>query len=122
MQARDLLLNRKSEITAEIEKLNAEMAEIDRMLSAVGGASQPQARAVAGQGATQPEGDVAVSTKDEAILSAVRAGNRTPAQISQYIREKIGVDVNDASTRTRLSRMKAAGKISHDGFGWKLDK
>jgi hypothetical protein len=115
MSVRELLLNRKNEIAAEIEKLQTETREIDKMLSVT--LTVPPAVI---QRATPPEPDQRPTTKDEAIIDAIKAGNNTPAKISGYIRQKLGVDVNDASTRTRLSRMKAADKLSHDGFGWKL--
>lgn len=116
MSVRDLLQNRKTEITSEIERLKAEAAEIEAMLSV----KQP---AMAAAGAAPlgipPEAEIP-ATKDEAIIKAIQAGNSTPANISQWMRERLGADVNDASTRTRLSRMKAAGKITHDATGWKL--
>lgn len=116
MPVHELLMNRKSEITQEIEKLQVELTEIDRALSVL--QSRPVA-AMAGAGDVAPPQAGTLPKKDEAIIDAVKAGNRTPAQISEFIRKKLGVDVNDASTRTRLSRMKAAGKIEHDGYGWK---
>lgn len=117
MSARDLLQNRKTEITSEIERLKAEAAEIEAMLSvktpvmAAAGASAPLG--------IPPEAEVP-ATKDDAIIQAIAAGNSTPATISAWMRDRLGADVNDASTRTRLSRMKSAGKLAHDATGWKL--
>lgn len=108
MQIHELLDSRKKEIQAEIDKLRNEQAEIERML---GGKSAP---------VTVEEHRDVPATKDGAIEIALKAGNTTPATISAFMRDKLGLSVNDASTRTRLSRMKAAGKISHDGNGWKL--
>jgi hypothetical protein len=107
MQIHAMLETRRAQILTELETLQAELAEIDRMMS--GGTVVTK----------QPVGAVP-ETKDEAILQAITAGNRTPAAISEFIRSKLGMPVNPASTRTRLSRMKSAEKISHDGAGWKL--
>ncbi|TDW21054.1 hypothetical protein EV128_12223 [Rhizobium azibense] len=122
MQVHALLENRKVEIVAEIEKLQTELSEIDRMLGVathvatpVSGMSQARSTPVA-HTATLP----VPATKDDAIIAAIADGCRTPAAISDFIRKKMGMEVNDASTRTRLSRMKAAAKIDHDGNGWKL--
>lgn len=114
MSVRDLLQNRKTEITSEIERLKAEAAEIEAMLQV----KQPAMAGAAPLG-IPPEAEVP-ATKDDTIIQAIQAGNRTPAAISQWMRDRLGTDVNDASTRTRLSRMKAAGKITHDATGWKL--
>lgn len=113
MSVRDLLYNRKSEILSEIEKLQNEAKEIETMLSV---AKQP---AMAGADSGHIGGETP-STKDDAIVEAIKAGNKTPATISEWMRKRLGTDVNDASTRTRLSRMKAAGKITNDATGWKL--
>lgn len=107
MQIHAMLETRRAEILTEIEKLQAELSEIDRMLG-----DTPRASSV-------PRGKMP-ATKDGAIIQAIADGNRTPATISEYMREKLGMSVNDASTRTRLSRMKSADKIDHDGAGWKL--
>jgi hypothetical protein len=112
MQILDMLHSRRAEVVSEIEKLNAELAEIDKMLAAAGVAPGTVSRAAP---SIQAPG-----TKDDAILQAIAAGNRTPAQIGQFMREKLGMQVNDASTRTRLSRMKSAEKIDHDSTGWKI--
>lgn len=108
MQIHAMLETRRTEILTELEKLQAELAEIDRMMG------NATSRATSQPGRRVP------ATKDDAILQAIADGNRTPATISEYMREKLGMPVNDASTRTRLSRMKSAEKIDHDGAGWKL--
>ncbi|NTI22393.1 hypothetical protein G6M87_11040 [Rhizobium rhizogenes] len=119
MQVHALLENRKVEIQAEMEKLRNELAEIDRMLGVrTANVSPVKAKALTVEAADIP--DFPPQTKDDAIVDAIKAGNRTPATIAQFIRERLGVEVNDASTRTRLSRMKSAGKIGHDAYGWKL--
>lgn len=107
MQIHAILETRKAAILKELETLQAELNEIDRMLDGT-----PRAAT------TSTEKTPA--TKDEAIIRAIEAGNRTPAQISDFMRQKLGIAVNDASTRTRLSRMKSADKLDHDGSGWKL--
>lgn len=112
MQILDMLQTRRAEVVSEIEKLTAELAEIDKMLAAAGVSPSVTTRAA-------PVGQ-APATKDEAILQAIAAGNHTPAKIGEFMREKLGLAVNDASTRTRLSRMKAAEKIDLDSTGWKL--
>ena len=114
MQIHAMLDQRRAEILTELEKLQAELAEIDRMLGVTGGTTKVKKTTTAIPVLPVPE------TKDDAILQAIEAGNKTPATISEWMREKMGADVNDASTRTRLSRMKAAGKIGRDGNGWKL--
>lgn len=121
MQVHALLENRRSEVVAEIEKLQAELAEIDRAMSVLRSSAAMPATGVGVKAATsQPHGQDMPATKDEAIMRAIGAGARTPATISDFIRNQLGMPVNDASTRTRLSRMKAAEKIDHDGIGWKL--
>jgi hypothetical protein len=111
MQIHALLETRRAEILTELEKLQAELAEIDRMM---GNASVTSQVVKSGAPVKTP------ATKDDAILQAIADGNRTPATISEYMRQKLGMPVNDASTRTRLSRMKSAEKIDLDGAGWKL--
>lgn len=125
MQVHALLENRRAEIVLEIEKLRNELAEIDRMMQTARPVSHvPSPAPPQVMQAYQPQGGVQTltvpATKDEAILTAISAGNKTPAAISDFIRERLGMPVNPASTRTRLSRMKAAQKIDHDGNGWKL--
>lgn len=115
MQIHNILIDRKNEALAQIETLQKEVAEIDRLIASTRVPVMPSAQAAQ----TSHEGSIP-ATKDDAIIDAIKAGNNTPAKISDYIRQKLGVEVNDASTRTRLSRMKAAGKIAHDAFGWKL--
>lgn len=110
MQIHALLETRRAEILTELDKLQAELAEIDRMM----GSTAPRATSQPGTPVKTP------ATKDDAILQAIADGNRTPAAISEYMRQKLGMPVNDASTRTRLSRMKSAEKIALDGAGWKL--
>jgi len=112
MQIHAMLETRKKEITAEIEKLQAELSEINRMM---GNAS----RKTSLSSSSVPTLPVPAS-KDDAMLQAIKAGFTTPKTIGDYMREKLGMTVNDASTRTRLSRMKGANKIALDGNGWKL--
>lgn len=107
MQIFELLQTRKEEILKQLETLQTELQQIERMQSA---AAVPE---LPGRGA-RPK------TKDDAIVDAIRAGNHTPKSISEYIREHVGGDVNDASTRTRLSRMKADGKLTLDAKGWQI--
>jgi hypothetical protein len=107
MQIHAMLETRRAQILTELETLQAELSEIDRMMS---GGTVVTARGPA----SMP------TSKDEAIITAIAEGNRTPAAISDYIKKKLGLPVNPASTRTRLSRMKSAEKIDHDGLGWKL--
>ncbi|MBY5863249.1 hypothetical protein [Rhizobium leguminosarum] len=118
MSVRDLLQNRKTEILSEMERLKNEAAEIEAMLSVKQPVTAMAGAANAPLG-IPPEAEVP-ATKDDAIIHAIAAGNSTPATISQWMRDRLGADVNDASTRTRLSRMKASGKIAHDATGWKL--
>ena len=117
MHIHEILQNRKNEALTQIEALRSEVAEIDRMLTATNVPVMPGVKAAARVEASNNR----PATKDDAIIDAIRAGNTTPAKISEHIRNKLGVEVNDASTRTRLSRMKAAGKITHDGYGWKIE-
>jgi hypothetical protein len=112
MQIHEILINRKNEVLAQIEILNKEVLEIDRMLATAGTSQSHNVSSVP----VMPQR----MTKDDAILQAIQAGHNTPAKISDFIRQKLNIDVNDATTRTRLSRMKADGKIKHDGIGWTL--
>lgn len=118
MQIHELLINRKNEALAQIETLRQEVAEIERMLVT---ANVPQLVSAGDVPVALDQHDTtAIRSKDDAIIAAIRAGNNTPAKISEFIQSKLGLEVNQGSTRTRLSRMKADGKIKHDGLGWKL--
>lgn len=110
MQIHELLIGRKKEIEEQLTALQSEAAEIDRILSAA--RIQPVN--------TSAQVNTVGMTKDDAIIHALKAGARTPAQIADFIRQQLGMEVNPASTHTRLSRMKADGKIKHDGVGWSL--
>ncbi|WP_085044316.1 hypothetical protein [Ensifer aridi] len=121
MQVHELLENRKTEIISEIQKLQNELAEIERAMNVLRTAPQMAAPQVQATGGGTHGGVMTMpATKDEAIIQAIGNGCRTPAAISDFIRTRLGMPVNDASTRTRLSRMKASDKIAHDGSGWKL--
>jgi hypothetical protein len=123
MQIHEILINRKNEALAQIDALRQEISEIDRMLanaSVPAGAANGSTFQATVSPAMVPVMPRAHMTKDDAIIEAVKAGNNTPALISEFIRTKLGVPVNPATTRTRLSRMKADGKIKHDGIGWTL--
>jgi hypothetical protein len=125
MQVHELLANRRAEIISEMEKLQTELAEIDRMIAAsrvpvMAGASAGETFVTGRPGAASGGQPVQPATKDEQILMAISEGCKTPAAISDFIRQRLGIPVNDASTRTHLSRMKTAHKVGHDGTGWTL--
>jgi len=117
MQIHELLINRKIEALQQIDTLKAEVQEIERLLVT---ANVPQLVTTGDVPVMLQETTQRPTSKDDAIIKAIQAGNNTPALISEFMREKLGIPVNPASTRTRLSRMKADGKIKHDGLGWKL--
>ena len=114
MQIHEMLLNRKREIEDQLRTLVAESEEIERLLVAA------KVPAMASASVASVPVRAATISKDEAIMQALRAGIKTPARIADYMKNELGLDVNQASTRTRLSRMKADGKIKHDGEGWTL--
>lgn len=111
MHIHDILKTRRDEAIEKIETLKREVSEIERAMKVLGEPTPQE----------QPPRAEGYMTKDDAIIEALKAGHNTPAMISDFIRTKLNIPVNPASTRTRLSRMKADGKIKHDGIGWKLD-
>jgi hypothetical protein len=117
MSIKELLTARQIELKASIAASEQESREIDAALKAI--------ESVAG---SQPQLIVRDSTNrfdirhampvNEAVILAVNAGCKTPVQILKYLQEKLGVMTTINSVRSRVSPLKAEGKIAHDGTGW----
>jgi hypothetical protein len=54
----------------------------------------------------------------DAIVHAINNGVGTPQLIHSYLSEKMSINTTTNSVNTRLSKLKAAGKISHNGRRW----
>lgn len=54
---------------------------------------------------------------NDAIIQAVNNGQQTPVSVFQYL-EKIGVITTIKSVNTRLSKLKTAKRIAHNGTRW----
>lgn len=59
---------------------------------------------------------------DDAILEAVANGVQTPAKILDYLSSRLGIDTTINSVRTRVSRLRADGRLARDDGGWVLPK
>jgi hypothetical protein len=107
----EILVDRKKAALDQIASLEQEVAEINRMLSL----SPPQSTVAGPSSIPFPR-----MRREEQVIEAIKAGCRTPAQITKYLSRAIGEPVNGGTIRTRLSRMKAEGKVSQDGKDWCL--
>lgn len=86
----EILKNRKIELQQEIDKIDVALETMT---------AQPY-------------------SKEEAIVEAVRAGNRRPINIQRHLRTRLRMNIAGGSVRTMLSRMKKENKIKHDETGW----
>lgn len=116
MRVLELLAQRKHEALAQIQELESEIREIDRML---GSSKVPLDPEVA-----FPTADASVPyekmSQEDQIFSAIKAGNHRPVDIFNHINKVMGLKVNNPSVRTRLTRMKSAGKLKLDARGWDI--
>ena len=54
----------------------------------------------------------------DVIVLAVNSGVGTPRRILEYLKKNHNIETTSNSVNTRLSKLKAAHKISHDGKRW----
>lgn len=110
-----MLKDAKAKAVAVIKAKKAEIADIDRAIAAVSNASDAAMRTNIFSDVSQIRHSVPVG---DAIVAAVEAGEKSPSDILRYLQDVLGVPTTIGSVRARLSPLKAAGKISHDGKGW----
>lgn len=99
MNIEEMLNTRRVEINQEIAKLDEERRKIDGVLA----------------GLVEP---TVIPSKEEAIIEAVRVGNKRPTTIHNYIKKNMRMNMNIGSLRSTLSRLKSEGRISRNDDGW----
>ena len=109
-----ILLDAKAKAKAVIKAKQAEIADIDRALTAL---SQPPASRQEFMQA-KPSKERAHWSVADAIVVAVEAGKTNPTDIHRYLEDDLGVPTTFGSVRASLSNLKAKGKITLNTFGW----
>lgn len=104
MNVHDVLRTRAIEIDAEIEALKNEQTQIAAALAVLEN--------------ERKEDDRKPLTNEQAIVEAVRKGQRRPQDIHKFLTRQMRMKVNIGSLRSTLSRLKKEGKINHDNTGW----
>ncbi|MDT9600029.1 hypothetical protein [Sphingosinicella rhizophila] len=107
----EMLLERQKELEAQKAVIEKDLSDVAKAIAAING---PASAAVKLEG-NQPSHPMPV---DKAIVIAVREGSRTPVQILDYLRKRLGVHTTINSVRTRVSKLKNDGRIDHDETGW----
>jgi hypothetical protein len=106
----EILRNRKVEIAAERIALDNEEAQIDYALDAIAEKASKYRQ--------PPTGDEMPLKKEDAVVEAVKHGQKRPADIHKFLTKKMGVEMNLGSVRSTLSRLKSENRIKHDASGW----
>lgn len=116
---RETLLDLKDQTEREYRTKMADIMKALAALDAPPVTLRERVRAFGGNTATEdliaPAGD-ARSISDY-IVEAVEAGYGTPLQVGQYL-QSVHVKTTNHSINTRLSKLKADGRIGHDGERW----
>lgn len=107
----EILKSRKVEIQSERLALDNEEAQINYALDAI----EEQAAKLRN---VNPPGDEIPLKKEDAVIEAVKRGNKKPADIHKFLGHKMGIDMNLGSVRSTLSRLKSENRIKHDASGW----
>lgn len=100
---RDFINAREGEIRAQIKALNDELRELRAAKSAIEGASTPDAGRAPSSRMTHR--DMIVAVLDE------RSEGGTSDKVIEWVREKFGVDIPQASMSSQLSRAKSDGVL-----------
>lgn len=103
-----LLKDRRIEAQREIDRLRAEVRDIDTAITAIqssGGISKT------------PSGK---SSIDDAVVEAVKMGMKTPTSIHKYLHNELNVETSLQSVRVRASRLGQEGRLGRDKDGWAL--
>lgn len=104
MNVHEVLRTRAIEIEAEIETLRNEATQIKAALTALDGETTTE--------------DKKPLKREDAIVEAVKSGQKKPQDIHKFLTRKMGVKMNIGSLRSTLTRLKNDGRIHHDGIGW----
>ena len=106
-------------LEAEIESLAARKAEVQAAISAV--LKMRTAADLPTQSVATPRQTEANRMPiDDAIIEAVKNDARAPAAILSFMQKHLGVQTTINSVRTRVSRLRANGRLTHDQRGWVL--
>jgi len=115
MHVREILSKRHDELKASISAVEAEIKDIEAALKAMGPAASPSVEGSNTANRFQIRHSMPVN---DAIILAIEAGRKTPVSILDYLKEELEINTTINSVRSRVSPLKADGKIAHDGHGW----
>ena len=112
----EILETRRTELEAQKAVIDKELDDVLIALDAIA-AKQKGAQKTLVPKPSPPQHSMPI---DEAIIIAVRNGNRTPAAVLGYLQRELHLQTTINSVRTRLSRLKRERKIVSTPFGWSL--
>ena len=103
---RDFIVTREGEVRAQIKALNDELRELRAAKSAIDGAPAPGAERASSRRRTHRDMIVDVL--------AERPEGGTSDKVIEWVNEKFGVEISQASMSSQLSRAKSDGAVSLD--------
>jgi len=103
---RDFINARESEVKAQIKALNDELRELRAAKSAIEGSTLSQGAAASSNRMTHR--DMIVAVLDE------RPDGGTSDKVIEWVNDKFGVEISQASISSQLSRAKSDGAVSLD--------
>lgn len=117
-QIAEMLQRKRKELMDSAAAIAVDLQDVETALAAIGGASSSESH-LAGRGDQVQEVRIAHPMKvGDAIVQAVNAGHSAPKAILEYLQLELSVFTTLNSVRSRLSPLKAEGRIAHDGDGW----
>lgn len=115
MHIRDILNQRRDELKASVDAVEAEIKDIDCALKAMSAAPSESTDKPSMATRFQIRHSMPVN---DAVVKAVEAGRTTPVSILDYLQNVLGIQTTLNSVRSRVSPLKQDGKIAHNGDGW----
>lgn len=117
-QIAEMLQRKRKELMESAAVIAADIRDVEKALAAIGEPildELPSAGQAAGADATRSAHPMKVN---DAVVMAVNAGRKSPTTILDYLHTELGVHTTINSVRSRVSPLKAEGRIAHDGEGW----
>lgn len=113
----DMLREQQKELEAKKAVIDRELEHVQKALAAIedsGAGGFANAGRVAEENAKYQH----PMPVDDAIVIAVKNGAKSPTEIHAYLRRKLGLHTTVGSIRTRVSKLRKKGRITHSAEGW----
>lgn len=117
MSIKEILNKRHADLKAGIAVVEHELREIEAALKAIESVTPSAPSSPAQESSNRFDIRHSMPVNDAVVL-AVNAGCKTPMEILKYLQNQLGIMTTINSVRSRVSPLKAEGKIKHDGTGW----